>query len=421
MGLKMSEKKALTYQVCARYRGAKRKDKTKILDEFVKTTGYNRKYALRILNLYGKTRLTTFDGQTVNLKAAKPRRPRNRAGKTVYGQEVINCLRHIWEFFWYKCGKYLAQLIRENIRFLEESRDPDFHITAEVRQKLLEISPSTIDRRLKPERDKPGGRGISGTRLGDAALLKQIPVRTHYGDAETHTPGYFQTDTVHHCGDRDCGEFNLTLTATDVASGWTELRALRNKAHKWTLEELQDIHETLPFRMIELHSDNGKEFVNHDTINWQKVLKELNLSRSRPRHKNDNCFAEQKNNAFVRNYVGHSRYDSDKELAALERVYDSLCPLINFFIPNKKLITKTSVGSKTIKKYGDVKTPYQRLLESPHLDETEKVGLTDLYKLYNPVVLQQNVHRAANALLSAHRAKLHFHNEAPMPESYILK
>ena len=408
MGLSMSEKKAVTQEICGRYRQAERKDKSAILDEFVKTTGYNRKYAVRVLNRCGKTLSVTMDGKSVNVRVAKPKRPGNRTGRPLYGPEVIECLRKIWAFHWYKCGKDLAVYIRENIGCIEASRDSDFKITPEIKKGLIAISTAQIDRRLKADRDKLRVRGISGSRLGEAALMKQIPVRTHYSDAESATPGYFQTDTVHHCGDTGSGEFCLTLTVTDISSGWTKLRPLRNKAYKWTLEGLKHIHAALPFPLLELHSDNGSEFINHGTLDWWKITDTLQLSRSRPRLKNDNCFAEQKNNAFVRNYVGYCRFDTEGELSALGRVYESLCPLLNFFMPNKKLISKTAFGSKTVKKYDGPKTPYRRLMESPHLTAEVKAKLTAARGLYNPVSLQQNVNRAVSALLAAHRAKVTF-------------
>jgi hypothetical protein len=160
--------------------------------------------------------------------------------------------------------------------------------------------------------------------------------------------------------------------------------------------------------VIENHRDIGSEFINHGTLDWWKITDTLQLSRSRPRHKNDNCYAEQKNNAFVRNYVGHYRFDTEAELSALGRVYESLCPLLNFFMPNKKLISKTTFASKTVKKYALPATPYRRLMESPRLTDGVKAKLTAARALYNPVSLQQNVNRAVSALLAAHRAKVTF-------------
>ena len=217
-----------------------------------------------------------------------------------------------------------------------------------------------------------------------------------------------QIDTVHHCNDRDCGEFLLTLTATDVASGWTELFPLPNKAHTWALQSMQALTSILPFPLLELHSDNGSEFINRDTVNWRDVAKTILLTRSRSHHKKDNCFAEQKNGAVVRNYVGYARFDSTEEFAALAKVYQFLCPLLNFFIPTKMLLSKTSHGSKTIKRYDRPTTPFFRLMESPLLSPEVKERLAQQRSLLNPVHLQYAVHTAVRELFAAHQAKVTF-------------
>jgi hypothetical protein len=406
----MKEKQAVTRQNRDRYRRASKKEKKVILNEFMQTTGYaNRKYAIRILNRHDVTEvLTAVDGIPVKCKPAKRERPKNRKGKRIYNDEVIVRLRKLWAFYWYKCGKYLAPIIREQMPFLEIHRKPNFYITPPVKEKLLTISPATIDRLLKADKDALRGKGLSGTRLGEAALMRRIPVRTHYSDTERNTPGFMQIDTVHHCNDRDSGEFLLTLTATDVASAWTELAALPNKAHTWALQSMQTLQTSLPFPLLELHSDNGSEFVNRNTVNWRDITKTLLLTRSRPRHKNDNCFAEQKNGAVVRNYVGFARFDTPEEYAALQRVYRSLCPLLNFFIPSKKLLSKTSRGSKTIKRYDRPTTPFLRLMDSAHLSQEAKERLSERRALLNPVDLQYAVHTAVKELLAVHKAKVTF-------------
>jgi len=292
--------------------------------------------------------------------------------------------------------------------YLQAHRKPDFHITEEIKEKLLKISPAMIDRYLKADKDALRGKGLSGTRLAEAALLRRIPIRTHYTDLERKTPGFMQIDTVYHCGEREFDEFLLTLTATDVASGWIELSALPNKAHKWALESMQALQTSLPFPLIELHSDNGSEFINYDTVNWRDAAKTLLLTRSRPYHKNDNCFVEQKNGAVIRTYIGYARFDTPKEYAALAGVYKSLCPLLNFFIPTKKLISKTSLGSKTVKHFDLPKTPFLRLMESPYLSRDIKDRLVQRRALLNPVALQYAVHKAVGALFAAHKAKVTF-------------
>ncbi len=105
MGLTMGERRALTEQVARRYRSAARKDKTVILGEFVEATGYTRKYAIHLLNSWGRTRVVRIDGQTVRLVVARPRRAKRRVRPRRYDQEVLKALRQIWYVFDFMCGK----------------------------------------------------------------------------------------------------------------------------------------------------------------------------------------------------------------------------------------------------------------------------------------------------------------------------
>jgi hypothetical protein len=263
---------------------------------------------------------------------------------------------------------------------------------------LVKVSPATIDRLLKADKKKLAFKGKSGTKPGKL-LKRQIPIRTYYADADKK-PGFFETDTVHHCGTSESGEFCLTLSATDVFSGWLELRPTLNKAHKWVFQALGDIKSSLPFPLLGLDSDNGEEFINYALVTWCHQER-IQFTRARPYHKNDNCYVEQKNNSCVRNFVGYDRFCSVAEQDALALVYRSLCPLLNYFMPTQKLLSKIRVGSK-IKKVYDKKvlSPYQRLLASPDLSHKAKAELVKRYGQYNPVKLQQEAHNAVAALMS---------------------
>jgi hypothetical protein len=400
MGLTLQTKQALTGKQASRYRQSDRKTKSKILDEFVQATGYNRKYALHILTRWVKDSFLTADGKPVKLKAGTPKRRKGGGRKPVYGPEVIASLRIIWAFFWYRCGKLLAPLIREQMPFFQAW--PDFHITGDIREKLLKISPAAIDRALKEDRKKLAVRGISGTKPGKV-LKKHISVRT-YCPWNERKPGFFEIDTVHHCGERDAGEFCLALDATDIASGWTELRPLLNKAQKWVMEALPDIQSGLPFPLLGVDSDNGSEFINRALLSWCDS-RHITFTRTRPYHKNDNCFVEQKNFKCVRDYVGYRRFDTPSELQALAEVCRSLCPRLNYFLPAIKLIDKQRVGSKVRKVYDRPMSPYQRLMASPDLPAEVKAELTRRCQTYNPVLLQQEVHHAVDTLMELNRQK----------------
>ncbi|MDR3276234.1 MAG: transposase, partial [Treponema sp.] len=154
------------------------------------------------------------------------------------------------------------------------------------------------------------------------------------------------------------------------------------------MEALPDIQSNTPFPLLGLDSDNGSEFINHALVSWCDANR-ITFTRTRPYHKNDNCFVEQKNLKCVRDYVGYRRFDTPSECQALAAVYRALCPLLNYFLPTIKLIDKSRVGSKVRKVYDKPMSPYQRLMASPDLSGMVKAELTRRYQSYNPVFLQQ--------------------------------
>jgi hypothetical protein len=390
MGLNMQQKKAVTSEYKPRYQKASKKEKKAILDEFIRLTGFHRKSAVRLLNTRPVQQVMVYvKGKPVKIKPEK-KRPSNRKGKRIYTEEVIAVLRQVWMFFWYKCGKILAPLMRQQM--VSIAKWPAFAITEEIAEKLKKISPASIDRYLK--KDKADLR-IKGKNLTKPmkSLKSRIPIRTFYSSEERKTPGFWQTDTVHHCGQSTRGHYLLSLTATDVASGWIELRSMLNNAQKWTFEALSDIKNGTLLPILEFHPDNGSEFINHYTETWC-IKNNIFFTRSRSNKKNDNCFVEQKNGAVVREYIGYDRLEGIDEQALLAAVYQPLVPLLNFFMPTQKLKSKTRIGSKEIKVYDEPKSPFQRLLESPHTPQKTKDLLVQQIALYNPVELQHNVNKA---------------------------
>jgi len=390
MGLTMKEKKAVTREYKPRYQKAQKKDKKTLLDEFIRLTGYHRKSAVRLLNAKPVKQVMAYiDGKPVKIKPEK-RRPSNRKGKRIYNDEVIGALRMVWTFFWYKCGKILAPLMRQQMSYIAQW--PAFGITREIAEKLKTISPASIDRYLKKDKESLRLKGKSLTKPIDS-LKSRIPVRTFYSSEERKKPGFWQTDTVHHCGQATSGQYLHTLTATDIAFGWIELRSLLNNAHKWTFLALSNIKSTSLLHINEFHSDNGSEFINNATEIWCKD-NGITFTRSRDHKKNDNCFVEQKNGAVVREYIGYDRLEGVEEQALLAAVYESLVPLLNFFMPTQKLKSKARVGSKEIKVYDEPKSPFQRIIESEEVAQKIKYSLWNQIALYNPVELQHNVNKA---------------------------
>ena len=197
-------------------------------------------------------------------------------------------------------------------------RHGEMSLDPEVRAKLLRMSSATIDRALIPERRRLQVRGRSGTKPG-SILKRQIPIRT-FAEWDDARPGFCEVDLVSHDGGNPSADHCYTLDLTCVATGWTEMRALKNKAQRWVHEALVDITGTLPFPLAGLDSDNGSEFINFHLFAWCEA-NEITFTRSRAYRKNDNCFIEQKNWPAVRQQAGYARYDDAEELEALGDLY----------------------------------------------------------------------------------------------------
>ena len=363
MEFTLKERQKLTRKTAEEYRLSTKKTKTKILDTFIKQTGYGRKYAIHILANEGKVK---YAGKKLKVKITHGAK-KKRVYPVVYGKDVLDALKPIWEAFNYQCGKLLAPFLHSNVKSIVSN--PRFKCGKEVKEKLLKISAATIDRLLKKAKAQNKIKGTSGTKPAKGHIKKQIPVMSHF-ECKEQGPGVWQIDLVQHDGGNSSGEFCYTLTITEVSTPWTVHYALKNKAFKWVYEALNDAISVLPLPVKILHPDNGSEFINNALVLWCKERR-ITLTRSRNSKKNDNCYVEQKNWASVRKIIGYARYSGDECVAAIQKVYTHYDRLLNFFYPCQKLIFKERVGSKVIKKYDKPSSPFDRAIAS--VDFTQEI------------------------------------------------
>lgn len=393
------------------YRKASKKEKGQILDHIVNVAGYNRDYASHRLLLFGKKiSLRGAGGRRVVLKAERKKPARRTQRKHVYGPEVEKELGKLWRLMDFPCGKRLAAMLPWLVPKLEYHGELSFDL--ETRGRLLSVSAATIDRMLKQRKKRMRLKERTTTKPG--TLLKQkIPVRT-FSDWNDARPGFMEMDLVAHEGGNSSGEFAFTLNLTDVASGWTELRAVKNKAQRWVFEALEMIRNRLPFPLLGLDSDNDSAFINHQLYRYC-LAEGVTFTRSRALRKNDNCFVEQKNWAVARRAVGYARYDTEKEVQIMNALYDELRLYVNFFQPSAKLLSKERRGAKVTKRYDKPITPYQRLLESQDVDETMKDALRQTYEALNPAELKRRIDALKRKLEACQRIKKQT-KEAPEKE-----
>jgi hypothetical protein len=352
----------------SRYRTAKKGVKKRILDEFCQTTGMHRKAAIRLL---------AKKVGPVPVRRGRPRR---------YGPDVAHALVQLWEVGDRMCGKLLAAVLPDLLAALE--RHGDLKVSPQVRELLLTISPTTIDRLLRRHRlgrvRHPQHRSSA-----TATLRSQIPIRT-WGDWQDAEPGSLQADLVLHCGESTEGFFLTTLCAVDVASGWTELQPVWGMGKERVTSAVHHLRQRLPFRLQALHTDNGSEFINHLLYPWCQ-REGITFTRGRGYRKNDQAYVEQKNWLSVRRHVGYDRYCSRPAFALLQQLYPLLTIQADFFRPLRKLVRKERLGAKVVKRYDSPQTPYQRLLAAGILREPVRVALEKQLLAISPAQLQNRI------------------------------
>jgi hypothetical protein len=392
MRLTMKERKRIAEATAGRYRKAGKKEKGVILNEFVELTGFARCYAAVVLRNQG--RVVQVD-RKLRVRGDVGKRLRRPGRGPTYDEAVVKALVQVWRIMDYICGKRLAPVLGEIVERL--LRHNELRCDATTARKLGRMSAATIDRLLRPERQKYQLKGRCHTRPG--TLLKhQIPMRT-FSDWDEQQPGFLEFDLVGHDGGVIDSQHAFTLNAVDIASGWNCSTALKNKAQVWTLQGVEKIRAKLPFQLLGIDSDNGSEFINQALYDFCQQHK-ITFTRSRPYRKNDSCFVEQKNYSVVRRAVGYQRYDTDEQLDLLNQLYEVLDLYTNFFQPSMKLQSKERHGARVTKKYDQARTPYQRLLDSSFITEETKRQLRARYRLLNPAQLKRQIERLQRKLLA---------------------
>jgi len=364
-------KKEYLKNIRPRYQKASKFEKMTMLNEFCTVCKYNRKYAIRILNR--------------SAPSHSPSQPAKRGPKNKYDHpDLLKTLKHLWRLTNLPCSKRLKAIILLWLPFYP------FYLSQIVKEAILNISPATIDRLMKPMRDRFHKLGLSTTKPG-SILNKHIPVKT--GQWNESIPGYLEADTIAHCGNSVAGMFVYTINCVDIATGWNAQRAVWGKGETGVIKAIHSIELTLPFPLLGFDCDNGSEFLNWHLYRHLSHRKQpVQFTRSRPYHKNDNAHIEEKNWTHIRQYLGYQRFDKPELVNLLNDLYTSQWYLyFNFFIPSVKLIDKVRMGSKIIKKHDTPKTPFQRILESPTVAEQTKENLKKQFKEFNPFNLQKQM------------------------------
>lgn len=387
----MAARRQVTNKLRGQYRKASKADRSKILDRVVSTTGMGRSTARRML-----TGPKLADpAEQVDGRALRARG---------FSDDARALLEHVWALMGMPCGKYLAVMCGLWLPLLAEAGDLDKPFATEAAlAELKAMSAATVDRYLKPARDRMRIKGISTTKPSPL-LRNSITIRT-CADEAPDAPGVIEADTVAHCGPTLIGEFARTLTMTDLAIGWTENCSIRNNASKAITAGIAELQQRFPFDLVIFDSDCGSEFINHDVAGWLQA-RDIAQTRSRPYQKNDQAHVESKNNHVVRKHAFYWRYDTPDELELLNRLWKLVSLRLNFFTPTKKPVGYTTTADGRRKRiYDKPATPWQRLQTSGILDAHQLSNVAARIEGINPADLTRQINTIQMQLLDLAQAK----------------
>src|SRR3989338_226547 len=375
----MATKNEIFHRFSSEYLKASKTRKTAILHTVCDTTGLHRKTAIR------KFRAIQYhDPWTSSPGRGRPR---------LYTPDVIAALKCVWDVSSNLCGELLHHVIPEYVSVLQ--RDNFWRYGAETTRKLCAMSEGSVKAYVSSfAKFRRKRAGLSSTKPSD--LKEIIPIFT--GPWSDKSPGYGQVDTVVHCGSSLIGDLVYTVNYTDIATHWTIPIAQWNKGQYATCASLALIQKALPFPLLGLHPDTGSEFINWFIKDWCDT-EQVELTRSRPCHKNDNAYVEQKNGHVVRRFVGYTRMERRELVVTLNAVYTMLTPYLNHFVPTRLCIEKIRIGSRYKRRYDKAQTPFARVIAHPHVSSTVKEKLIDEHDKLNPLLLKQNLDMLLKQLL----------------------
>jgi hypothetical protein len=365
------------------YAKANRIEKGKLLDEMQQVTGLHRKYLIQLLQ--------------GDLK----RKPRRRQRSRTYGPQVDDALRVIYESFDYICAERLAP----NLVWMTEhlARHGELTASDELLEKLGEVSISTVGRILgritQDEPRLPRRKAPKRPKLTQNIPMTRIPW-------DIAAPGHFEVDLVHHCGPTVSGEYMCTLQMVDVATGWSERMAVLGRSFLVMRHAFGVILRRLPFPILEIHPDNGSEFLNNHMFRlWGDTVEGVKLSRSRPYQKNDNRNVEQKNSTLVRAYLGYDRLDTVAQTLAANQLFELMWVYYNLFQPvmhlvEKQVIRENGQPVRIKRRHDQARTPFDRLCDTNMIRPEHREQLEALRDRTNPRVLRQQIYDAIDHLFA---------------------
>ncbi|MGM0467038.1 MAG: integrase [Acidobacteriota bacterium] len=189
-------------------------------------------------------------------------------------------------------------------------------------------------------------------------------------------PGYLRVDTMHQ-GDQDGQKGVYHINTVDEVTQWEVIGAAEKITDEYLLPLLEKMIVSYPFQIINFHADNGSEYINQQVVEMLNKLL-IKLTKSRPRHSNDNALIESKNGWVVRKWLGYSHIKGEHASSINEFYFGCFSEYLNFHrpcaFPTEVIDHKGKIKKKY--RYQDYQTPYEKLKSIAEVGKYLKDGIT---------------------------------------------
>ena len=302
------------------------------------TSGYSRPQITRLVAQWARNRLATVP---LAKRYCAPSAPFARK----YTPADVSLLVEMDKAHEDVCGPAIAHLLQRAYTLYGDARY----------ERLADLSSSHLYNLRKS----------AGYQRQRASFTKTRPVCNPIGVRKAPRPsgraGYVRIDSVHQ-GDLDGVKGVYHITCVDEVSQWQVEACVQGISEAFLLPVLELLMTQFPFEVVGFHSDNGSEYINKQVA---QMLNKLNIeqTKSRARHSNDNALAESKNASVVRKHMGYSHIPQ-KHAKPINTFYqETFNPWLNLHRPCMFATEVISPKGKIIKRYlhEDVKTPLECL------------------------------------------------------------
>jgi len=228
---------------------------------------------------------------------------------------------------------------------------------------------------------------------------KTTPIGQRRKPVPNNQPGYIRIDSVHQ-GDQDKRKGIYHINAVDEVTQFQAIVTVERISEEFMQPALTSLLAAFPFKIRGFHADNGSEYINYSVAELLEAL-QIEFTKSRPRHSNDNGLVESKNGSIVRKLYGYTHIP--QQYAADFTAFNSLhvYRYTNFHRPCYFPTTITDGHGKQKKKYRyeDMMTPYEKLRSLSRPSRYLKSGIT--FKKLDAYANEMTDNEAAEQLNSA--------------------